>query len=118
MSDLPLGAHTPSSKIDIKENSSAENHKKAGGAKKGPKGFGRSSPAVSEADEVIPIVSQANACEECHCDLHFKNIREHTVIESVPVVAKKVVYRCELHRLFRPQHPCEAAEMTRLTFPL
>ncbi len=91
-SDQIANAHMPSSRIDYKENSKEENHLKKGGAKVGHKGHGRSACVVADADEVIDV-SAPLTCVECLCNLNLKDTRERTVIESVPIVAKQVVYR-------------------------
>ena len=92
---LPQSPHTPSSRMDVKENAIEENQQKSGGAKLGHKGFGRSSCTHEDADEVIEVERQM-ACKDCNCKLNEKDVRERTLIESVPIVAKKVLYR--LHR--------------------
>lgn len=104
-----LNAHTPSSRIDYKENSQAENQLKKGGAKLGHKGHGREACKAELADEVIKLAAPKR-CNNCDTDLNAKDSRERTVIESVPLVAKKVVYRCErgiCPKCFRiyPSHP-------------
>lgn len=89
----PVGAHTPSSRVDFKANSKEESKLKRGGGKLGHKGSGRKSASVDMADEVVslPLVEK---CETCDLELKLKDVRERTIIESVPVVAKQVIYRC------------------------
>lgn len=85
--------HTPSSRIDYKSNSKEESKAKRGGAKLGHKGFGRSSVTVELADEIINL-PMTESCSECQCRLNQKDIRQRTVIEAIPVIAKKVIYNC------------------------
>jgi hypothetical protein len=88
-----VNAHAPSSRIDYKVNSQEDLRSKKGGARPGHKGHGRKKATLDSADEVINIDMPMN-CEDCKTNLNQKDVRERTVIESVPVVAKKVVYRC------------------------
>lgn len=104
-----INAHTPSSKIDFKENAKEDLRTKKGGAKLGHKGHGRQSSTPEAADRVRDINFQAQ-CGDCKCDLNSKDVRERTVIESVPVIAQKVVYRCRrgvCPKCFKiyPSHP-------------
>lgn len=87
-------AHTPSSKIHFKSNSKEDLRAKKGGAVKGHKGFGRAAVEGDFADGVTNI-SRPKQCPECECSLNQKDIRDRTVIESTPLIAKKIVYRCE-----------------------
>jgi transposase len=89
----PVGAHTPSSRIDYKANSKEESRLKRGGAKNGHKGFGRKSVTVALADDVI-ILPMTEKCESCDSALKIKDMRTRTIVESVPVIAKKVIYQC------------------------
>ncbi len=85
--------HSPSSRIDHKANSKEESKAKRGGAKMGHKGFGRSSATEEIADEVINL-PMAEVCTDCQCNLNQKDVRQRTVIEAVPIIAKKVIYNC------------------------
>lgn len=89
---IPIGAHTPSSKIEFKVNSKEESKAKRGGAKIGHKGFGRST-ADPEKTEIIDLPMKEK-CETCECELKRKDSRQRTVIESVPIIAKRVIYNC------------------------
>lgn len=89
-----INAHMPSSRRDYKTNSSEEMRAQRGGAKPGHKGHGRKSVALVSADEVIDVKAEV-VCQSCKVETYRKDIRERTIVESVPVVAKKVVYRCE-----------------------
>lgn len=90
---VPVGAHTPSSRIDFKANSKAESVLKRGGAKFGHKGSGRKSATEDSADEVIHL-SMTEKCSACDLPLKLKDTRERTIIEAVPVIAKMVIYQC------------------------
>lgn len=85
--------HTPSSRVDFKANSKEESKAKRGGAKLGHKGYGRASADALGADDVITLPMQ-ESCNECRCDLKPKDIRQRTIIEAVPIIAKKVIYNC------------------------
>lgn len=87
-------AHTPSSKINYKENSKEDVILKKGGAVLGHKGHGRKKADIRASDRVIDI-EYPKSCEECNCKLNSKDVRERTVIESVPLIAQKIVYRCK-----------------------
>lgn len=90
---MAIGAHTPSSKIE-KANSEEEERRKRGGLKKGHRGFGRKACLAADADEVITVEARRR-CVECRCELESKDFRARTVIESVPVVSRRVVYRLQ-----------------------
>jgi transposase len=90
---IPIGAHTPSSRIDFKANTKEESHLKRGGATVGHKGSGRKSSTREDADEVVDL-PMPESCETCDLALKLKDNRERTIIEAVPVIAKKVVYNC------------------------
>lgn len=90
---IAIGAHTPSSKIQ-KPNSEEEERRKKGGLKKGHRGHGRKSCPSEKADEVITVEARSH-CGKCRSELEPKDYRDRTVIESVPVVSRKVVYRLQ-----------------------
>lgn len=90
---MAIGAHTPSSKIE-KPNSEEEDRRKRGGQKKGHRGFGRKSCSLTKANEVITVETRSH-CGECRCELEKKDFRNRTVIESVPVVSRRVIYRLQ-----------------------
>ncbi len=89
----PIGAHTPSSRVDFKANSKEESKAKRGGAKAGHKGSGRHSATADTADEVVHLTMMAR-CDSCDLALKLKDIRQRTIIEAVPVIAKEVIYHC------------------------
>jgi transposase len=89
-----FGSATPSAKKAVKENSAHQEQKKRGGAKIGHKGYGRSSISEEEADQVEYLVV-GDICPDCGNNLAGKEIVDRSVIDSVPVKAKKVLYKCE-----------------------
>lgn len=89
-----FGSSTPSSQKPFKENSKAEEISKNGGAKKGHKGNSRKSVKEEEADEIINLLAEEK-CSTCAGELISKGIYERTIIESVPVKVKKILYKCE-----------------------
>jgi len=89
-----FGSSTPSSKIPVKPNSSAENQHNQGGGKVGHKGHGRSSICQQDADSVERI-SAADICPDCGTVLEAKGSRTRAVIDCQPVRIKKVVYILE-----------------------
>jgi transposase len=101
--------HAPSSRVDFKANSKEESKAKRGGAKLGHKGFGRTSSDISTADDVTTLPMQEN-CEECRCELKQKDIRQRTIIEAVPIIAKKVIYNC-------PRGSCPKCKKIYPTYP-
>ncbi len=87
-----FGSATPSSKIPFKENSKKKGHN--GGAQKGHKGYGRGKIGEDEADRVEHLCA-GDKCPDCGNLLEGKDIVTRSVIESVPVKAEKVLYKCE-----------------------
>jgi len=88
-----FGSSTPSSKKPLKENSSSENKKKNGGAKKGHKGFGRKTITEKEADK-IEYLGANNQCPDCGGELIDKGTVDRSIIDSLPIKAEKILYRC------------------------
>lgn len=101
--------HTPSSRIDFKKNSIEDHRQKKGGAKKGHKGFGRKSATEETADRVIDLFPEEEVCPNCRGKLCRFDERDRTVIEAMPVKAKRVLYhakrlRCnDCHKLIEPK---------------
>ena len=91
-----FGSSTPSSKLKFKENSEEENKKKQGGAKAGHKGNGRKLWGESEADEVIDLRIEEKKCPDCGGELESRGLDFRSVLDSVLVEAKKVLYRCQI----------------------
>lgn len=89
-----FGSSTPSSQKPFKENCETKAKNKNGGAKKGHKGNGRRRIKEETADEIINLPADQK-CSICDGELISKGTYERTVIESVPVKAKKILYKCE-----------------------
>ena len=106
---VSVGAHTPSSRIDFKANSKEDSRLKRGGAKVGHKGSGRKSVTQESADEIVNL-AMIEKCETCDTNLKLKDVRDRTIIESVPVVAKAVIYRC-------PRGTCPKCKKTYMSSP-
>jgi transposase len=92
-----FGSSTPSAKLPIKPNSSAEQQHNQGGGKAGHKGHGRSSICEREAD-IVETVAIENICPDCGNALDEKDTRTRTVIDCQPVRMKKIVYRLKRKR--------------------
>ena len=95
---LPVGAHTPSSKLDKKKNSKEDLRKKRGGAKAGHVGHGRKSTSRAEADEIVQSDYEFENCPDCGGGLHSLGSRERTVVEASPIKAKRVLYSINRYR--------------------
>jgi len=89
-----FGSSTPSSKIPIKPNSSAEHQHNQGGGKSGHKGHGRASIERQDADEV-KTVKVENICPDCGGILEDKGSKTRTVMDCQPVKVKKLLYHLE-----------------------
>jgi hypothetical protein len=89
-----FGSSTPSSKVHLKAHSLVENQKKKGGAKIGHNGHGRKKETDDTADEVKTL-SIEEICTVCQRELRSKEFRERTIIDSFPILAKSILYRCE-----------------------
>ena len=105
-----FGSSTPSSQIPFKENASADNTMKTGGAKPGHTGHGRCSHNEDTADEIVAL-NTFDTCPECGGTLILKEVRERTVIESTPTKPKKILYHltrkeCKTcHQVFSAKAP-------------
>jgi transposase len=87
-----FGSSTPSSKIPLKPNQSAQ--RKPKGAKAGHKGAGRKGFPESEADQVIEVGSQDRvACPHCGGPLQDKGTQERFVLDTAPFRARRILYR-------------------------
>ena len=87
------GAHTPSSKVAFKKNSAKDERGKKGGAKAGHKGHGRKRASLSDADEIIEPETHGQECGDCGGRLHCLGVRERSIVEAMPIKAKRVLYR-------------------------
>jgi transposase len=92
--ELPFGENTPSSKIPNKRNSTEESQAKKGGAKFGHPGHGRAASDASTADDVVDL-SKPGSCPSCHIELLDRDTRERTIVETVGMKAKEILYRCK-----------------------
>jgi transposase len=91
---LPFGENTPSSKIPHKRNSSPENRAKKGGAELGHVGHGRARATAESADEVVEL-KRPDHCGSCDLKLLDRDTRERTIVETVGMKAKEILYRCK-----------------------
>lgn len=87
-----FGNSTPSAQKPFKENTESSNKKKNGGAKKGHKGHGRKKISEKEAD-IVEHLDCGNECPICGGKLRFKEEKERSVIDALPVKAVKKVYK-------------------------
>lgn len=90
-----FGSSTPSSEKPVKPNTPCSGEQKNnGGAVKGHPGHGRKSVTESDADKV-EYLSVGDRCPDCGGELTDKGQVQRSVIDSVPIKAKKILYRCE-----------------------
>ena len=89
----PYGLATPSSKRINKENSSAENQKKRGGAKPEHKGHGRRDFTDFEVDRIIIMEEAPLQCECGGFDWKRDQVYSHSVYYFVPARVEKHIYR-------------------------
>jgi transposase len=94
ISPMTFKENTPSSKIPHKRNSSPENQAKKGGAKIGHVGHGRRAATPMSADEVVDL-KNPQACPNCELELLDRDTRERTIVETVGMKAKEILYRCK-----------------------
>lgn len=95
---LPEGPHTSSSKIDKKKNSTEDLRSRKGGLKVGHPGHGRKTISEENADEILTIRCEVESCPDCGGGLHSLGSRERSIIEAMPLKAKKVLYRFNRYR--------------------
>lgn len=88
-----FGSSTPSSKKPFKE-TAQETVKKNGGGHLGHKGHGREKISPEQADETKEIVI-GNKCPHCKGTLINKSFIERSVIDSVLLRVKKILYLCQ-----------------------
>lgn len=98
LGQLPIGAHTPPSKIDLKKNAPEDLRQKKGGAKRGHKGHGRKSVSEEAADEILETSPASHHCPDCGGDLSCVGSRERSVIEARPLKAKRILYHINRYR--------------------
>jgi len=90
-----FGSSTPSSKKPFKENSKEDTPMKNGGAKEGHKGYGRKSISKAEADEVEYLSVKEDRCPKCKGKLESKGSKARSIIDSILLKARKLLYQCE-----------------------
>ena len=88
-----FGSSTPSSKKPFKE-TAQEAVKKNGGGRLGHKGHGREKISQEQADETQKLVI-GNICPHCKGPLVNKSFIERSVIDSVLLRVKKILYLCQ-----------------------
>lgn len=93
-----FGSSTPSSKIEIKENTLEENQKKVGGRKTGHPGTGRKLFSREEAKEIIPLKVELHHCPECGSKLEGNGSEDRCIIDAVITEAYRVIYECQQKR--------------------
>lgn len=107
-----FGSSTPSSKVPLKANTPAENHRKQGGAKKGHPGHGRQGFDESQADHIVQLESEVgDRCPQCGGPLEHRGTERRSVMDMAPLQAEKTLYivpkqycpRCR--RVFQPRPP-------------
>ena len=92
-----FGSSTPSSKLPVKPNSSAQQSRNPGGGKPGHKGHGRSSIREQDTDKVEEI-HIGNTCPDCGSILEDKGAKTRAVIDCEPVRMKKILYHLKRKR--------------------
>ena len=92
-----FGSSTPSAKIPVKPNSSAEYQRNRGGGKPGHQGHGRASISQEDADKVENI-RIGETCPDCGTTLEDKGTKTRTVMDCQPVRMKKVLYHLQRKR--------------------
>lgn len=95
---MPVGAHTPPSKLDLKKSSAEELRRKKGGARQGHRGHGRRSICEERADEIVETTPEEHSCPGCGGELSCIGTRERSVIEARPLKAKQLLYRINRYR--------------------
>jgi len=103
-----VNAHTPSSKVRFKTNTPEDNRHKKGGAKKGHQGHGRSRTTIDDADEVIESGAAHQECDDCGGRLHCLGVRERSIVEAMPIKARRVLYRIARFRCSKCRKVSEA----------
>ncbi|MFC2149422.1 IS66 family transposase [Candidatus Auribacterota bacterium] len=87
-----FGSSTPSSKLPVKPNSPAPEHRNPRGGQPGHRGCGRKT--FTDADRIVDVPDQAGThCPDCGSLLRDKGTEERPVVESEPLKARKVLYR-------------------------
>jgi Transposase and inactivated derivatives len=90
----PFGSSTPSSKIPVKANTTAEHTQKRGGAQVGHIGQGRRSVTAVAAERVVTVMIE-DSCPQCGSVLIAKGWQARSVLEMQPVVIEPVQYQLQ-----------------------
>ena len=77
----PFGSSTPSSKKPFKANSSEEEQKKRGGAKRGHPGHGRNAITTDDAEEIVDV-DVSGVCPHCGTPMQDAGICCRSVIDA------------------------------------
>jgi len=96
-----FSSSTPSSKLPVKANSTAEKSKHRGGAKLGHQGHGRQAHTTEEVEEVRVVKVEATECPACHGALWRKGSVPRSVLDLQAMRVKKLLY--ELERKYCPE---------------
>ena len=94
INETPFGSSTPSSKRPVKPNSSEENRRKMGGAKKGHRGHGRPG-AKNMPDAPVCRLAAPTLCPDCGAPTKSKDTRRRLVVDCVPMKKTETVYELE-----------------------
>ena len=93
----PFGSSTPSSKIPIKANTTAEQTQQRGGAQVGHTGHGWRGITAADSEQVITVTVE-DRCPSCDGTLVAKGWQARSVLEMQPVVVEPVQYRKRFDR--------------------
>ncbi len=99
----PFGSSTPSSKIPVKANTTAEQTQKRGGAQVGHTGHGRRGITAADSEQVITVTVE-DRCPSCGGTLVAKGWQARSVLEMQPVEVSPVQYRLQKKYCATCQH--------------
>jgi transposase len=87
-----FGSATPSAKVPLKPNTSADQRSKRGGAVAGHAGHGRPALDQTNADRIQTVEVESH-CPHCGAPLEDKGWRNRTVFDSRPQRTERILYR-------------------------
>ena len=90
----PFASSTPSSKMPIKPNTTAEQTQQRGGAQVGHIGHGRRAVTAAAAERVVTVMVE-DSCPQCGNVLIAKGWQARSVLEMQPVVIEPVQYQLQ-----------------------
>jgi hypothetical protein len=93
----PFGSSTPSSKKPFKANSSEEEQKKRGGAKRGHPGHGRNAITTDDAEEIVDV-DVSGVCPHCGTPMQDAGICCRSVIDAEEFRPRRIQYRLRRRR--------------------